>query len=114
MNEMIAFCGLDCHQCGAFLATRDNDDNKRREVADLWSREYGGNIRAQDINCDGSISEGGILFSHCEVCEMRKCGQERGLTNCAYCSEYPCANLTEFFTMAPESKTRLDRVRAGI
>jgi hypothetical protein len=25
MNGMIAFCGLDCHDCGALLATKDNE-----------------------------------------------------------------------------------------
>ena len=29
MKEMISFCGLDCHECGAFLATKEDDDQKR-------------------------------------------------------------------------------------
>ena len=114
MNEMIGFCGLNCHQCGAFLATRENYDVKRREVAELWSKEYGTDIRAQDINCDGCISNGGILFSHCDVCEIRKCGKEKGIVNCAFCSDYPCTKLAEFFALVPESKTRLDSIRGGI
>jgi hypothetical protein len=113
MNEMIAYCGLDCLQCGAFLATRANDDAKRREVAALWSKEYGGDIQPEDIHCDGCLAKSGILFRHCEVCEIRKCGREKGLSNCAYCPDFPCAKLTEFFTMVPESKTRLDTIRAA-
>ena len=38
MNEMIAFCGLACHECGALLAKKDNDDKKRAEVAHTWSK----------------------------------------------------------------------------
>jgi hypothetical protein len=33
LDEMIAFCGLDCYECGAFLATKENDDQKRVKVA---------------------------------------------------------------------------------
>lgn len=114
MNEMIAFCGLECHQCGAFLASRDDDDIKRQEVAELWSREFNADIQAQDINCQGCGSEGGILFSHCNVCEIRKCGKEKGVANCAYCVEYTCIKLEEFLAMVPDSKIRLDNIRSGI
>lgn len=38
MKEMIAVCGLDCSQCGAFLATKENDDKKRAKVAQEWSK----------------------------------------------------------------------------
>lgn len=40
MNEAIAFCGLACHECGAFLAAKNDDDEKRREVAELRSRQF--------------------------------------------------------------------------
>ena len=34
LAEMIAVCELDCSKCGAFLATKENDDKKRAEVAE--------------------------------------------------------------------------------
>ena len=114
MNELIGVCGLACHQCGAFLATKEDDDEKRKEVAELWSREHDANLKAQDIHCEGCISVGGILFSHCTVCEIRRCGREKGVINCAYCEEYACSMLVEFFALVPESKVRLDGIRAGI
>jgi hypothetical protein len=112
MEEMVAFCGLDCHQCGAFLATRENDDARREEVAELWSKEFGADIRPQDINCVGCTAEEGAHFNHCRICEIRKCGREKGVVNCAFCGDYPCAELSNFFEMVPEAKTRLDRIRA--
>ena len=114
MTEMIAFCGLECHQCGAFLATRDDDDAKRKEVAELWSKEFNANIQAEDIHCMGCGSEGEVLFSHCSVCEIRKCGMEKGLLNCGYCADYPCGKLEEFFVMVPESRVRLDRIHSSL
>jgi len=112
MNEMIAYCGLDCIQCGALIATRTDDDVKRAEVAALWREEFGANITAEDIDCDGCLSEGGMLYQHCRVCEIRKCGVQKGVENCAYCSEYPCAKLADFLAVVTEAKTRLDAIRA--
>ena len=40
MEETIAICGLTCHECGAYQATINDDDKKREEVAELWSKEY--------------------------------------------------------------------------
>jgi hypothetical protein len=114
MNEMIAFCGLDCHQCGALIATRENDDVKRKEVADLWAREFGAEFQVQEINCEGCISEGEIHFRHCYECEIRKCGMAKGVENCAYCTEYACEKLGEFLTMVPEARTRLDNIKAEL
>ncbi len=114
MEEMVAYCGLACHECGAFLATRDDDDDRRVEVARLWSRIYKTDIKQEDINCNGCLSEGGPLFSHCKVCEIRKCGGEKGVTNCAYCDYYACDKLDWVFQAAPESKKRLDEIRSAM
>lgn len=112
MNEMIAYCGLDCHKCGAFLATRDNDDEKRKKVAEFWSKEFGKEIKPQDINCDGCLTENGNLFGYCKVCEIRKCAKEKAVENCAYCNDYLCDKLKAFYKMAPEAKIRLDEIRS--
>ena len=77
MNKMIAFCGSDCHNCEAFLATRDDDDKKRAEIAQIWSKQYHTDIKPEDINCEGCKSVDGRRFNYCNVCEIRKCGMER-------------------------------------
>jgi hypothetical protein len=114
MAEMIAICGLDCSECGAFQATRDDDDEKRAETAKLWSELYGAEIKPVDINCTGCVTEGKIKFHHCTVCEIRKCGTEKGVENCAHCEEYACDRLKEFFRMAPECKASLDAIHARL
>ena len=40
MEEMTAFCGLACHECEAFQATKNDDDKKRVKVAKRWSKRY--------------------------------------------------------------------------
>ena len=114
MKEMIAVCGLDCHECGAFLATQDNDDQKRAEVAQEWSRLFKVEIKPEDINCDGCQSIGGLVFNYCNVCEIRKCGKEKGLKNCGYCGEYPCHKLNFIFSNAPDAKNRLDKINCSL
>ncbi len=111
MNEKIAFCGIVCHECGAFLATKNNDDQKRAEVAQIWSKQYNADIKPEDINCDGCLSDGDNLFSHSKVCEIRKCGKEKAILNCAYCNEYACDKLEKFFQMVPDSKKLLDEIK---
>jgi hypothetical protein len=114
MNEMLAYCGLDCLACGAFIATRDQDDAKRKEVAKLWSQLFRADIKPEDIHCTGCRSEQGSLFSHCHVCEIRKCGRAKKITNCALCPDYACEKLNAFFKMAPEAQAKLAQVRAEL
>jgi len=109
-NDLIACCGLDCSQCGAYIATKNNDDNKRAEVAGQWSAMYNVKIKPEDINCNGCLSEE-QKFSHCNVCEIRKCCVEKELETCAGCEMYVCDKLEDFFKMAPDCRTALDKLR---
>jgi len=113
MEKMIAFCGLDCFKCPAFLATKNDSDEQRKEVADLWSKQHQVEITPESINCEGCLSNG-ILFGHCQVCEIRKCAQEKGVENCAHCSDYACGKLEPIFQMMPEAKNNLDFIKKNI
>ncbi|UCG09551.1 MAG: DUF3795 domain-containing protein, partial [Desulfobacterales bacterium] len=46
------------------------------------------------------------------VCEIRKCGMLKAVQNCAHCADYPCDKLDWVFKVEPETKRRLDRIRA--
>lgn len=110
MQSMIAFCGIVCSDCQTFIATQEDNDEKRREIAKAWSTpEY--TLRPEDINCDGCMTEEGRLLSYArDVCEIRKCGIERRVKNCAYCSEYPCGKLAKFHEGAPKAKATLEEI----
>ncbi len=114
MEKMIAFCGLACHDCPALLATKANDDDKRTEVAQLWSKQFNADIKPEQINCDGCQSDSGRLFFHCQNCEIKKCGMEKKVENCAHCSDYSCEKLNGIFNMMPEAKKQLDEIRATL
>jgi hypothetical protein len=113
MNEIIGFCGTVCSECGAFIATKNNDDDKRAKVAKMWSKQYNSDIKPEDINCDGCQSEEGCVFNYCTVCEIRKCGKEKNVTNCAYCDEYACDKIEVIFQMSPDAKKKLDEIRSA-
>ena len=53
MREMIAYCGLDCEQCDAYLATIHDDQELREKTAALWARLNNAPILPQHINCRG-------------------------------------------------------------
>ena len=111
MDRMIAYCGIVCTECPGFEATQKNDDAKRKETAEAWSKQFNMPIKPEDINCDGCKSEGKRLFGYCNICEIRKCGKEKPVDNCAYCDEYACEKLTKFFVMAPHVKATLEEIR---
>ena len=108
---MIAFCGLVCNECPAFIATKENDDVRRKETAEEWSKQFNTSVKPEDINCEGCVSNSEVLFSHPRVCEIRKCGQEKGIINCAHCDEYACDRLNDFFKSVPGAKVTLDSIR---
>lgn len=92
-EKMIAFCGIVCDDCRAFIATQTNDAELKREVAKAWSTKKE-TLKPEDIDCDGCLATGKRLFKFCQVCEVRRCGHEKGVENCAYCREFPCAKLS--------------------
>jgi hypothetical protein len=71
-TTMTGYCGLICEKCEAFIATRDNDDALRREVAEKWGRLSHAPIKPEHINCTGCRSAG-VKTYYCEqLCEVRK------------------------------------------
>jgi hypothetical protein len=111
---MVAYCGIVCTECPAFIATQNNDDAKRKETAELWSKKYNYDFKPEDINCDGCLVKTGRIIGYGAVCEIRKCGQAKGVENCAYCADYACEKLEKFFEMVPQNKTTLDEIRKGL
>jgi len=111
MNPMIAVCGLNCSECGAYLAKKNNDESIRIKTAKDWSNMFQVKINPSDIQCDGCRSEGGVRFQHCSVCEYRACGHKKDVRNCSECDEYPCEKISAFHTLAPEALNQIEKLR---
>ena len=46
MSNVVAFCGIDCGECKAPIATQKNDVRMKKAVAEEWSKEFGHEIPA--------------------------------------------------------------------
>ena len=108
---MIACCGLDCSKYEGYLATQEDNDAKRAEVAKKWSVQYNTDIKTDHINCDGCRTEGKKFFYCSDMCEIRKCCMDKELENCAVCEMYICDNLKAFIALAPEAGSALEKLR---
>ena len=108
---MIGCCGLDCSECGAYLATQADDDAKREEVAREWTQKHGANFTADQINCDGCQANGRAPEWVANKCPIRKCCTGKALGTCADCTEYACEDLSKFFSPESHPRKNLDALR---
>jgi hypothetical protein len=112
---MIAYCGLVCTDCPSYIATQAGDRSALERVAAQWREEFDApNLTAESIMCDGCLGTTGNKCGHCAECEMRACALALNLANCGHCPDYACDKLETFFGFAPEARTILDGVRAGL
>ncbi len=87
MNRYIAYCGLDCEKCEARIATINNDNNLRKEVAKKWSELNKVEITPEMINCVGCRIDG-IKTSFCEsLCQIRQCAMNKKIETCGSCED---------------------------
>ena len=110
MGTIISRCGLLCNECPALLARKNDDEDLRKKTAKEWSKQFGMPVAPEGINCDGCLSDG-VHSSFCEMCEVRMCGVEKGLSSCAFCDEYACEKLEKILSAEPECRKRLDEMK---
>ena len=114
-SRMIAYCGLACIDCPAFIATQANDQDALERVASEWREAYSAlSITVQFVRCDGCQGEEGNKCGHCSECEIRACALDRGLANCAFCDSYACDRLEGFFGFAAEARANLDALHSTL
>lgn len=116
MDKIIAYCGLVCSECPAYVATQADDRAALERVAAQWREQFNApDLTADSIICDGCLGgNGGRLAAYCSVCEIRACGATRGVVNCAHCADYACERLEGFLGQAPHARTVLDEIRRAL
>jgi hypothetical protein len=119
MDRIIAYCGLICSDCEAYIATQADDREALERVAAHWREEYNApDITVESIICDGCLTEEGRKCGHCFDCDMRACGMERGVVNCAHCDDYArqggCEKVERFFGFVPNARAVLDEIRRSL
>jgi hypothetical protein len=115
VDKMIVFCGLDCVQCPAYIATQSGDPAALEKTAAMWREQFNSpDITAASIVCDGCAAQG-RLSGYGATCQIRACALERGLETCAPCVDYDgCDKLGAFHVHAPEAKATLDGIQATL
>ena len=115
MERMIAYCGLVCTDCPAYVATQAEDWDALERLAARAREEYGQpDATAASTRCDGCLADSERLCGYCAVCDVRACAMALNLANCAHCDDYGCQKLETFWGMAPEARITLDQIRAGL
>jgi len=115
MAKILAYCGLDCGECEAYVATQKNDQAELGAVAKKWAAQFGGKEMGADACvCDGCSTGKRTATAHAATCGLRVCASARGVVTCAHCPDYGCATLQGFFTFAPVLKEKLEVVRKGL
>lgn len=111
MDKIIAYCGIICSDCPAYIATQANDwPALERLAAEAREKHNQPDATAEGTMCDGCLS-GPHKCGYCAECAIRACGIERGVANCAHCADYPCEKLLDFFGMVPDARVVLEQVR---
>jgi hypothetical protein len=113
-KRMVAYCGLVCTDCDAYIATQKNDLEALGRLAEKANKDYGLSLAADDSRCDGCLATTGVQIGYCRQCEIRACGVAKKVPNCAHCDDYACEKLESFFKMATKAQPVLDAIRAKL
>ena len=110
MSEIIAYCGLDCAGCDAFIATQAKDLERKKEMAKRWTKGLDVEFRPEDIDCTGCMSD--KISGWCtKVCKIRPCAVAKKVKTCAHCEDYRCDKLDEFLSNEPKAARTLEAIR---
>jgi hypothetical protein len=106
-NDKIAYCGVNCSTCPAYVATKKNQAIVRIKIAELWSDKEN-KYEACEITCKGCHEPWGKKFRHCAECQVRDCARKKSYTTCAECPEYPCSKLNDLLQTLDEKISRIN------
>jgi hypothetical protein len=124
MGKMIAYCGIDCGKCEAFIAKKENNNEIREKYAKELSERFDIEVLPETVNCDGCPSSGEHM-GYCSMCDIRSCCNDKGIENCALCDDYVCEKLEKVYTFMrdvigkirdneAEAKVTLDEIRKNM
>jgi hypothetical protein len=98
MEEILTLCGYRCDLCQFYTKNIESEKDKER-VSREFNRIFGYNIKPEDVECVGCKNEGKHTDTSCPV---RPCALEKGVENCAHCSEFICDKLKERINFTEE------------
>jgi hypothetical protein len=109
---MVAYCGLICTDCDAYIATQAQDMEALARMAEKASAEMNMELTVADAMCDGCRATTGRQIGYCQECAIRLCGLQHHIDTCAACDDYSCAEIEAFSPPGSEHRATLDDLRA--
>ena len=108
MKDRIAYCGLDCEKCDAYLATINDDQALRERTAKRWAELNNAPILPEHINCEGCRVDG-IKTVYCDsLCGIRQCALKKGVATCGGCADLEiCQTVGEIISNNPDALKNL-------
>jgi len=108
VKNMVAYCGLDCEKCDAYLATINDDQALREKTARLWAELNNAPILPEHINCEG-CRVNGMKTVYCDcLCAIRQCALKKGVAVCGDCQEFEkCQTVQEITSRHPDALKNL-------
>lgn len=112
MSEIIlAYCGLLCNECPLLIATRNNDQNARRELAKQCSSDRC-TFEPEDMNCQGCFKVDPAQSKMCSDCAIRACAVQKPVKHCAECGHFPCPTYDTYIPADSKERARLTAAKA--
>lgn len=110
MKNKIAYCGLDCEKCDAYIATINDDQALREKTAKLWSELNNAPILPEHINCLG-CREDGVKTVFCDnFCEIRQCALRMSVSSCGDCADMQkCHTIKQIISNNPDALKNLNK-----
>jgi hypothetical protein len=106
MQEVLSRCGYRCDLCPAYEPNLKSFADKQRASAG-WSKYFGFKISPEEIGCAGCLNDGKHAY---ESCPVRPCALERGLQNCAFCSDFGCEKLQPLMDFADQLAGKVNEI----
>jgi len=110
LRNLLAYCGISCVNCPAYVASMDGDALQRDDLAREWSTEAYP-LSAEDVYCEGCTARDDLVMVFCLDCAVRRCARAKDYRTCAECEEYPCSCLEPVFARVPETCEKLEALR---
>ena len=112
MAPMIAYCGLDCSACTAYIATQAGDLDAQERLLAQWRVQFHEpDMPLAAVVCDGCSPAAARQGGYCFACPVRACALGRGLETCGHCPDYGCETMEELIAGSTEMRSNLEAIR---
>ena len=113
-ERMIAYCGIVCTDCDAYIATQAEDTEALERMAREASEQLNVEMTVADAMCDGCKSTTGRQIGYCHECSIRTCATQMHVETCAHCASFACDKVEGFSKPGTPHRATLDQIYSSL